>query len=115
MTSTVPFFLSRIIGAKVYDPESNFVGRIKDLLLSSELSTNPETLEKPVVHGVSLEMNKQINYFSFDYFEVSKKKRKLFVLCNKLEELPEIKKESSIPTGGARIDRVLGIPSEVFV
>ena len=89
MTSTVPFFLSRIIGAKVYDPGRNFVGIVKDLLLSSELSTNPETLEKPVVHGISLQMGKQINNFSFDYFEVSKKNRKLLVQCNKLEELPE--------------------------
>ena len=37
MTSTVPFFLSRIIGAKVFDPERNFVGTVKDLLLSADL------------------------------------------------------------------------------
>ncbi len=105
MTSTVPFFLSRIIGAKVFDSERNFVGIVKDLLLSSELSTNPETLEKPVVQGISLEMDNQINYFSFDYFEVSKKKRKLSVRCNKLEELPEIKKELSIPLAGLVLDK----------
>ena len=105
MTSTVPFFLSRIIGAKVYDPGRNFVGIVKDLLLSSELSTNPETLEKPVVHGISLQMGKQINNFSFDYFEVSKKNRKLLVQCNKLEELPEATKESSIPLAGLVLDK----------
>lgn len=105
MTLTVPFFLSRIIGAKVYDSDKKFVGTVKDLLLSAELSTNPETLEKPVVQGVSLEMDKQINYFSFDYFEVTKKKRKLFVRCNKLEELPENKKELSIPLAGLVLDK----------
>ena len=105
MTSTIPFFLSRIIGARVYDPENNFVGTVRDLLLSSELSANQEIPEKPVVYGISLQIEKEINQFSFDFFEVSKKKRKLFVLCNKLEELPENKKEECIPLAGLVLDK----------
>ncbi len=105
MTSTIPFFLSRIIGARVYDPGNNFVGTVKDLLLSAELSTSQEIPEKPVVCGISLKINKEVNHFSFDFFEVSKKKRKLFVLCNKLEELPENKKEECIPLAGLVLDK----------
>jgi len=105
MTSTVPFFLSRIIGAKVYDSKRNFVGTVKDLLLSAELPANQETIERPVVQGISLKINKKIDHFSFDFFEVSKKKRKLYVLCNKLEELPESKKEESIPLAGLVLDK----------
>ncbi len=105
MTSTVPFFLSRIIGAKVFDPERNFVGTVKDLLLSADLSTNQEPIERPVVHGISLKIKNQVNHFSFDFFEVSKKKRKLLVLCNKLEELPENKKEESIPLAALVLDK----------
>ncbi len=105
MTSTVPFFLSRIIGAKVYDSASKFVGTVKDLLLSAELSTNQESIERPVVHGISLKINNQINHFSFDHFEVSKKKRTLLVRCNKQEELPENKKETSIPLAGLVLDK----------
>jgi len=105
MTSTVPFFLSRIIGAKVYDTQRNFIGIVKDLLLSAELLTGQETLEKPVVQGISLQIGKSVNHFSFDFFEISKKKRKLYVLCNKLEELPEMKKEESIPLAGLVLDK----------
>jgi len=105
MTSTVPFFLSRIIGAKVFDPANKFVGTVKDLLLSAELSANPEPIERPVVHGISLKINNQVNQFSFDHFEVSKKKRTLLVRCNKLEELPENKKETSIPLAGLVLDK----------
>jgi len=105
MTSTVPFFLSRIIGAKVFDPERNFVGIVKDLLLSSDPSANPETLEKPVVYGITLKTGDKINHFSFDFFEVSKKRRKLYVLCNKLEELPENLKETSIPLAALVMDK----------
>ncbi|MCK9413059.1 MAG: CBS domain-containing protein [Prolixibacteraceae bacterium] len=105
MTSTVPFFLSRIIGAKVFDPERNFVGTVKDLLLSADLTTNQEPIERPVVHGISLKIKNQVNHFSFDNFEVSKKKRKLLVQCNKLEELPENKKEESIPLAALVLDK----------
>jgi len=105
MTSTVPFFLSRIIGAKVFDPERNFVGTVKDLLLSADPSTNLEPIERPVVHGISLKIKNQVNHFSFDHFEVSKKKRKLLVLCNKLEELPEVNKEESIPLAALVLDK----------
>lgn len=105
MTSTVPFFLSRIVGAKVFGPEGYFIGLVKDLLLSSELSTNQETLEKPVVHGITLQINKEIKHFSFDYFDVSKKKGKLFVVCNKLEEIPEEKRDVSIPLAALVMDK----------
>jgi CBS domain-containing protein len=105
MTSTVPFFLSRIIGAKVFDPQSNFVGTVKDLLLSAELSTNVDTLERPVVYGISLKIGKEIQHFSFDFFDISKKKRKLLVRCNKLEELPLNKKEESIPLAALVMDK----------
>jgi CBS domain-containing protein len=105
MTSTVPFFLSRIIGAKVFDPERNFVGTVKDLLLSADLSTNQEPIERPIVHGISLKIKNQINHYSFDHFEVSKKKRKLLVQCNKLEELPENKKDESIPLAALVLDK----------
>ncbi|HWS00037.1 MAG TPA: CBS domain-containing protein [Prolixibacteraceae bacterium] len=105
MTSTVPFFLSRIIGAKVYDARKKFVGTVKDLLLSAELSTNQEVINKPVVCGITLKTGNQINHFNFDFFDVSKKKRKLFVCCNKLEELSENKKEVSIPLAGLVMDK----------
>jgi len=105
MTSTVPFFLSRIVGAKVHGPEGYLIGTIKDLLLSSELSTNQETMEKPVVQGISIQIDKDIKHFSFDHFDVSKRNKKLFVICHKLEELTESKKDESIPLAALVMDK----------
>ncbi|MCE1199577.1 MAG: hypothetical protein LWW85_11460, partial [Marinilabiliales bacterium] len=105
MTSTVPFFLSRIIGARVYDTQRNFVGVVKDLLLSSELPTNPEALERPVVHGISLVINKQVRNLSFDHFDVAKKNRTLFVTCTRLEDLTAQQMEISIPLGELVLDK----------
>ncbi|HEY5510007.1 MAG TPA: CBS domain-containing protein [Prolixibacteraceae bacterium] len=105
MTSTVPFFLSRIVGAKVHGPEGYLIGTVKDLLLSSELSTNQETMEKPVVQGISIQIDKDIKHFSFDHFDVSKRNKKLFVICHKLEELTESKKDESIPLAALVMDK----------
>jgi len=105
MTSTVPFFLSRIVGAKVHGPEGYLIGTVKDLLLSSELSTNQETMEKPVVQGISIRIDKDIKHFSFDHFDVSKRNKKLHVVCNKLEELSESKKDESIPLAALVMDK----------
>lgn len=105
MTSTVPFFLSRILGAKVFDTDNRFVGKVKDLLLNAEVTPNPETLERPVVHGITMKIDGQVNHYSFDHFEVSKKKRKLKVRCHKLEELPQKNKELSIPLAELVLDK----------
>jgi CBS domain-containing protein len=105
MTLTVPFFLSRIIGAKVFDPQRNIIGTVKDLLLSSELSKNQDTMERPVVHGISLKMGKQINHYSFDFFDIYKKNSKITLTCNKLEKIPDSVKEASIPLGALVMDK----------
>lgn len=105
MTSTIPFFLSRIVGARVHGPEGYLIGTVKDLLLSSELSTNLETMEKPVVQGISIQIDKDIKHFSFDHFDISKRKKKLRVICNRLEEFSESKREESIPLAALVLDK----------
>ena len=105
MTSTIPFFLSRIVGARVHGPEGYLIGTVKDLLLSSELSTNQETMEKPVVQGISIQIDKDIKHFSFDHFDISKRKKKLKVICNRLEEFSESKREESIPLAALVLDK----------
>lgn len=105
MTSTVPFFLSRIVGAKVHGPEGYLIGTVMDLLLSSELSTNQETMEKPVVQGISIRIDKDVKHFFFDHFDISKRNKKLKIVCNKLEEFSESKKEESIPLAALVMDK----------
>jgi CBS domain-containing protein/sporulation protein YlmC with PRC-barrel domain len=105
MTSLVPFFLSRIIGVKVYDLKGILVGRVKDLLIEAEPAQGQISVRRPSVQGITLRTNGKINHYSFEYFDVSKTKGKLKVLCQKLEDLPEEKREQSISLGELVLDK----------
>ncbi len=105
MTSLVPFFLSRIIGVKVYNPEGILVGMVKDLLIESEPTPGQVSVRRPSVQGITLKTNGKVHNYSFEHFDVSKIKGKLKIVCHRLEELPEIKSEQSIPLGELVLDK----------
>jgi CBS domain-containing protein/sporulation protein YlmC with PRC-barrel domain len=105
MTSLVPFFLSRIIGVKVYDQQGSPVGKVKDLLIESEPAPGQVSIRRPSVQGITIRTDGKVSNFSFEHFDVSKTKGKLKVICHKLEELPEKKREQSIPLGELVMDK----------
>jgi magnesium transporter len=105
MTSLVPFFLSRIIGVKVYDQQGALVGTVKDLLIEAEPIPTADSTRRPSVQGISLKINNKISHYSFEHFDVSKINGKLKVVCNKLEDLPEEKKEACIPLAELVLDK----------
>jgi len=105
MTSLVPFFLSRIIGVKVYDLQGSLMGTVKDLLIESEPTPGQISVRRPGVLGITLRTDGKVNNYSFEHFDVSKTKGKLKVICHKLEELPETKREQSISLGELVLDK----------
>ena len=105
MTSLVPFFLSRIIGVKVYDQQGAPVGTVKDLLIESEPIPSQDSTRRPSVQGISLKINNKIGHYSFEHFDVSKIKGKLNVVCNQLEVLPDEKREACIPLAELVLDK----------
>lgn len=87
MTSITTFYLSRIIGKKVYDTNGKYVGVVKDLLVESDSSNY--TSGHPAVNGIMLKRGNQIRFFAFQGFSVEKINGKVKVVCNQLAELPE--------------------------
>ena len=74
MTSFTTFYLSRIIGKKVFDSDGKFIGIVKDLLVSS-------TLGRPLVNGIKIKSSNRISFYSFQYFQIEKKNGKIKVTC----------------------------------
>lgn len=105
MTSLVPFFLSRIIGVKVYDQQGSPVGKVKDLLIESDPAPGQVSIRRPGVQGITIKTDGKVVNYSFENFDVSKIKGKLKVICNKLEKLPENTREQSIPLGELVMDK----------
>ncbi len=96
MTSFVTFYLSRVIGKKVYDEKENPVGTVKDLLVESEPVYKGDSTRRPVVRGISLKRKGQINFYSFSYFQIVKNNGRIKVSCSQLQPLSTKIKDDSI-------------------
>jgi len=85
MTTFTTFFLSRIIGRKVFDTHGKVVGIVKDLLVDPDSSN--QSLGRLLVNGIKIKCKNQIVFYSFQYFHIEKIKGKIKVFCNQLVEL----------------------------
>ena len=85
MKSFTTFYLSRVIGKKVFDANGEFIGIVKDLLVDSNYSF--ETTGKPFVSGVQLKQGKEVKCYSFQSFRITKGNGTIIVTCDKLAEL----------------------------
>lgn len=85
MKSLTTFYLSRVIGKKVYNTNGNFVGTVKDLLVDSAYLS--QTSERPLVNGIKIKCNGQFAFYSFQYFKVDKVNGKMKITCDQLVEL----------------------------
>jgi magnesium transporter len=86
MTSFTTFYLSRIIGARVYTAEGRAIGRVKDLLILFHQAS--QTFERPVVIGIKIKTGRLIETYSFEFIEIEKTHGRLRVFCSHLEPVP---------------------------
>ncbi|HEX7584521.1 MAG TPA: CBS domain-containing protein [Prolixibacteraceae bacterium] len=87
MTSITTFYLSRVIGKKVFDINGKYVGTVKDLLVESDSSNY--TSGHPVVNGIKLKRKNLIEFYSFQDFTIEKINGNVKVICNQLTKLSE--------------------------
>jgi CBS domain-containing protein/sporulation protein YlmC with PRC-barrel domain len=89
MANLSTFYLSRIIGKRVYDTEGKKIGIVKDLLVDT-LTANPnDTPDKPRVIGVKTKTSKGVKIYSFEFIDVFRIEGRLTVKCNKIVDLSE--------------------------
>jgi CBS domain-containing protein/sporulation protein YlmC with PRC-barrel domain len=87
MTSFTTFYLSRIIGSKIYDENGKSVGIVKDLLMDSDLSIHSS--ERPLISGIKVKYNNSFKFYSNKNFNVEKGKGKIKIICSQLVEIPD--------------------------
>ncbi|MBU3101494.1 MULTISPECIES: magnesium transporter MgtE N-terminal domain-containing protein [Clostridium] len=73
------FYLSRILGNKVYTSDMKVIGRLNDLGVINELKS-------PHVTTAKVKTNSGIKDYDFKYFSVTKQKGQYVIVCNKIEE-----------------------------
>ena len=87
MTSLTTFYLSGIIGKEAFSADGDTIGIIKDLLVNTMPSGNNDPNQQ-LVTGVRLKIKKDIKFFSFNSFMVTKAREVPNVTCTSLVELP---------------------------
>jgi magnesium transporter len=84
MISYTTFFLSRIIGRKVYDPNGKLLGIVKDLLIEANYSS-----DKPKVIGLKLKQGDKCSFYSNEHFKINKFEGKFNLTCTDLNALSD--------------------------
>jgi len=86
MTSLTTFYLSGIIGKEAFSSDGDAIGTIKDLMVSA-MPTGNNDPNQQLVTGVRLKIRKEIKFYSFKSFLVTKAREVLNVTCTGLTEL----------------------------
>ena len=73
------FYLSRILGNKVYTPDMKVIGKLSDLGVTNELKS-------PQVTTVKVKTNSGIKDYNFKNFSITKQKGQYVLVCNKIEK-----------------------------
>jgi CBS domain-containing protein/sporulation protein YlmC with PRC-barrel domain len=87
MTSLTTFYLSGIIGKEAFGADGDAIGIIKDLLINT-MPTGISDPNQQLVTGVRLRINKEMKFYSFKSFIVTKAREVPNVTCTGLIELP---------------------------
>jgi magnesium transporter len=86
MTSLTTFYLSGIIGKEAFSSDGEAIGIVKDLLVNTMPSGTNDPNQQLVI-GVRLKIRKDIRFYSFKSFLVTKAREVLNVTCTGLTEL----------------------------
>ncbi|MBP1594285.1 MAG: MgtE intracellular region [Bacteroidetes bacterium] len=86
MNSLMTFYLSRVIGRKIFDTNGQFIGLVKDLLVNAD---NTNQTERPLVTGIKIKSPDKTGFYSFEHFKVQKINGKIKVSCSQLIELSQ--------------------------
>jgi len=73
------FYLSRILGNKVYSPDMKVIGRLSDLGVINELKS-------PHVTTAKVKTKSGIKDYNFKNFSITKQNGQYLLVCNKIEE-----------------------------
>ncbi|MEI6122122.1 MAG: CBS domain-containing protein [Bacteroidota bacterium] len=108
MTSQITFYLSHIIGTKIYDSNGDGIGRIKDVIVDSANNTLlPTEPGRPRVVAIKTKMNGKIQYLDFSNIEISKIESRIIFLCKKVIFIDSKKLESLLPLAKKVLDKQL--------
>ncbi len=89
MTSQLTFYLSRIIGNKIYDADGNYLGRIIDLIVQHQNFNTTSDAGRPKVISAKTKIEGNIRFLDFSFFEISRIENKYIFSCKNIVDFKQ--------------------------
>jgi magnesium transporter len=106
MTSQQTFYLSQVIGSKIYAPNGKQLGKVIDLIVNASQQGNPEEEAfRPHLIGIKTKINAKITILNFEQIQISNPRNKFRFHCSQIEELSAAKVELGLPLAKNILDR----------
>ncbi len=98
MTAQITFYLSQIIGVKIYNADGDCIGKIYDVLVYSDrkMVTQEESF-RPMIVAVKTKIDGKVRFLNFSHFEISRIEKKIIFSCKKIVNLTEKEFENTLP------------------
>jgi magnesium transporter len=106
MTSQITFYLSQVIGCKIYDVNNTRLGKVIDIYVntSQETFSNEEAF-RPVFIGLKTRINGSTRYLNYEFIQISGNSKNFKFTCSQVQDLPESVIDSSLPLVKNILDR----------
>ena len=86
MIALTTFYLSQVIGLRIYSPTNKLVGKVQDLLVRTEPDLVDEP-SRPRVMAIKIGSKSNPEYINFEHCEITKDKNTLDIICRKKQLL----------------------------
>jgi len=97
MTAQITFYLSQIIGGKIYDADGDRIGKIYDVIINlSSPAVPPDESFRPIVTGIKTKINGKLRFLKFRHFEISRIEKKFIFSCKQIIDLDEKEFENTL-------------------
>ncbi len=97
MTSQITFYLSKVIGIKIYDSNGNFIGRILDVLINTNQSPSITTESiRPKVVAIKTRIKRKVRFLDYSFVELKRIEKKYFFSSSQVIDLPQSQLEIAI-------------------
>jgi len=106
MTSQITFYLSQVIGSKIYDLNGNRLGKVIDIVVNTvQHGQIHDESFRPIVAGIKTKIAGEIMYLNFEFIKIESKKSGFSFICSQVEQLPESSIENLLPLVKNILDR----------
>jgi magnesium transporter len=106
MTSQITFYLSQIIGSRIYDSNDKNIGKVIDVLVNtSQIGIAQDEVLRPIIVGLKTKIDGDIRHLNFEFITLFGSNKRFKFSCSQIIELSETTREKSIPLVKNILDR----------